>query len=341
MGYFFEQGETVASGMRRIACAELAEAAQELSATGPGEDERVHSVRKRTKKLRALLRLARGSLGARAYRTENFAYREAARGLSGARRAAAMQKTLDQLLAAYADQISPAAFSAIRGSLEQHRQQQLAAQHAGETRALAAVLIRESQERAPSWELEPAGFDLLSRGIARSYARARKAFARAYERQTNEAFHEWRKRSKDHWYHLRLLEPCWPGPLGALEKELHRLTELLGDEHDLVDLHEYLVEGPLAMQAENVGALLVLCERRRAELRREARWLGERVFAERPKLLVERLRVWFEAWQAENAEQQPASASEGEACAIDEVDDTSHDGGVTQNAHVPEASRLD
>ena len=53
---------------------------------------------------------------------------------------------------------------------------------------------------------------------------------------TAEDFHAWRKATKDLWYAVRLFEPAWPGPLDALAAELHALSQLLGDEHDLTVL---------------------------------------------------------------------------------------------------------
>ena len=48
-------------------------------------EEAVHSARKDMKKLRALLRLVRGELGASVYRRENACFREAAAALAGLR----------------------------------------------------------------------------------------------------------------------------------------------------------------------------------------------------------------------------------------------------------------
>ena len=56
-------------------------------------EEAVHSARKDMKKLRALLRLVRGELGASVYRRENARFREAAATLAGLRDADVMLVT--------------------------------------------------------------------------------------------------------------------------------------------------------------------------------------------------------------------------------------------------------
>ena len=52
--------------------------------------------------------------------------------------------------------------------------------------------------------------------------------------------HEFRKRAKDLWYLLRLLAGAWPGLLDPSAEQLHELTEMLGDHHDLAVLGEDL-----------------------------------------------------------------------------------------------------
>lgn len=45
--------------------------------------------------------------------------------------------------------------------------------------------------------------------------------------------HEWRKRVKYGWYHMRLLTDASPAILSPLEERLHDLSDALGGDHDL------------------------------------------------------------------------------------------------------------
>jgi hypothetical protein len=114
---------------------------------------------------------------------------------------------------------------------------------------------------------------------------------------TTAALHEWRKRVKDLWYHERLVVELWAPVLTAHAQETRRLSELLGDEHDLAVLAELLVAHPALRGDPTAGAeqLPGVIEARRAELRDDAFALGARVYADRPKAFGRRLGRWIEA----------------------------------------------
>ena len=69
------------------------------------------------------------------------------------------------------------------------------------------------------------------------YGRGRKAKEAACGSANAEAFHTWRKRTKDVRHQLQFLSPIAP-EMGAAAKDLHRLTNLLGDANDLDHLAE-------------------------------------------------------------------------------------------------------
>ena len=43
-----------------------------------------------------------------------------------------------------------------------------------------------------------------------------------------ERCHEWRKRAKDHWYHIRLVEDLWTEVMEGYEKSLKDLETVAG-----------------------------------------------------------------------------------------------------------------
>ena len=116
---------------------------------------------------------------------------------------------------------------------------------------------------------------------------------------STENFHEWRKRAKDHGYHMQLLRPVWPGPVKARCDEADVLSDALGDDHDLAILYETLLEDRLDVGSEDtLHALLGLITQRQVELRAKAKQLGARLYAEPPKRFVKRLRRYWKAWQS-------------------------------------------
>ena len=107
---------------------------------------------------------------------------------------------------------------------------------AGRSRAAedASSRIEGVVAEFPDWPDRLA--EALVPGLERAYRRGRKRMREAEEEPTTERVHQWRKRAKDHWYHLRLVSDAWPQELEARADEVHRLTDLLGDDHDLAIL---------------------------------------------------------------------------------------------------------
>ncbi len=159
----------------------------------------------------------------------------------------------------------------------------------------AAAEIAAGEEKIDSWPLDAEGFGLLRPGLKRAYARARKTFRKARKQPTDEALHEFRKRSKDLWYQLRLVRLAWPAVVKVTADEAHELSDLLGDDHDLVVLDEHREETEPALTAGQRSQLSELIARRRKELQDEAFAYGERLLAEKPKRFVKRIERYWSA----------------------------------------------
>src|SRR3954452_22288248 len=235
--YRIDPSEPVADEVRRVARGRIDHAIDQLS--GNAESSRaqsVHEARKDMKKLRALLRLVRGELGEDVYSRENAGFRETGRRLSGVRDADVMILTLADLERRYGE--LPGAARKLRPALVAHRFRV----SAGSTRPAVQTVIDtlgHARQRVDEWPLDSAGFDLFREGLERVYRRGRKAYRRAEELPSAEHMHDWRKRAKDLWYGVSLLEEAWKPVMSALADEAHALSERLGDEHDVSVLIEW------------------------------------------------------------------------------------------------------
>jgi CHAD domain-containing protein len=118
--------------------------------------------------------------------------------------------------------------------------------------------------------------------------------ATAREKPTVENLHEWRKRVKDLWYHLRLLKCVSPGIVGGQADEADKLSDLLGDDHDLAVLRETLRTGAGEL-AVDVDAVIALIDHRREQLQAQALRIGERLYAESPKAFARRMHRYWKA----------------------------------------------
>ena len=274
---------------QRIACEQIDRAIAD--AADEDFEKAVHQVRKRCKKLRGLLRLVRPSFAD--YKPENADFRDTARLLARTRDAEVMLGTFEKLIEA--GDIDDAALGRVHDRLRNNRGQAVAANEAVKARLAEAVgRLRTARQRVDKWKIEGDGFEALRGGLEKTYARARRCMNKAEKKPSAENLHEWRKRAKYHWYHLRLLRSIWRKPMGRLCNEASQLSDLLGDDHDLA-----VLSGELATHdaAEQLGGLLELLDKRRAKLQRKAFQLGQRLFAESAGRYTDRMEAYWHAWR--------------------------------------------
>ncbi|MBE9078366.1 CHAD domain-containing protein [Romeria aff. gracilis LEGE 07310] len=301
MPYRFKPKESVPEGLKRIAAERMDKAIAQL--TQPEDEAKaVHNARKRFKQVRAVLRLAKAELG-QTYQRENDCFRDLGHRLSDIRDAQVRLNTLDSLSEHYA--IATDAFADIRTALEAYYQSTRQFVVAEEN-AIAAALpkLKAARERVAGWPIEANGWKALS-GFERAYQRGQNAFKQAIKHPEAENWHDWRKRVKDLWYHTKILKPVWPGMMTALANELSDLSDLLGDDHDLVGLREFILSRPKRLkECDQQDALLALIDRRQQELRTEAQKLGQRLYVEKPKRFDKRTKAYWQIWRQQA---QPAA----------------------------------
>lgn len=291
MAYKFRADESVRTAIGRCAREQLDRAVFELSAGVSTDPVRaIHGARKAIKKQRSLLRLARSAMPREQRERENAVLRQAARGLAGVRDSDVMIDSISELSERFAGQLPAGTYQTIRAHLAAQRG------HDGHRRVdrFAVEQLAAAHSRVDEWELRKGGWKALESGLVRSYRRGRQAFAHARREGEMEALHAWRKRVKDLWYHERLLAPtCGPTVRGH-GKDLDRLSDLLGADHDLALLRQELTS-PRASLAVDIDAVVNLIDHRRSELQTEATLIGQRVYAETPKAFRRRMRRTWKA----------------------------------------------
>jgi CHAD domain-containing protein len=310
MAYRLAAEEDPVEGLYRCAREQLDSAIENLAADGQGDPVRaIHEARKSLKKARSVMRLARGALTREARSRDNTALRDAGRALARARDADVLLQALDALAERYAGQLPKQTFAAVRKRLK--ADQRRARAGLGAARKAEADELRAVRTRMDEWPVRADGWKVIETALKRSYRRGRAAFARTRGASDDDNLHEWRKREKDLWYHLRLLRPTSFAIVGGQADAAHGLSDLLGDDHDLVVLRSVLSESPHdeADVPADIDALLSLIDHRREQLRTEAFLAGERLYAERPKVFVRRMRRYRKAWEGEreaDEESRPA-----------------------------------
>jgi CHAD domain-containing protein len=310
--------ETLATALRRMALGQLDLTIEMIERIDESDspERSVHEARKALKRLRALMRLLEPELGEQVRSRENDVLRAAGEALAGARDADVLLSTLERLV-----QENPGKLAGRRGviRLRAHLRDErdrawrgVLGDAAG--RALTLAELRAARARVATWRLpEGAGVGLVQPGLVRVYRQGRNRRGRAAHArgERTRALHLWRKRVKDLRYTAEMLQWCEQDgaancrgkrarrrreqarkPAAWLRRVARRadeLGELLGEEHDLAVLEEY-VRG---LGARERGArvqlgratrrkLVKLIAARRRGMRKQALRRGERLYRRRP-----------------------------------------------------------
>ncbi|MEZ4520980.1 MAG: CHAD domain-containing protein [Thermomicrobiales bacterium] len=298
MAYRLEPDEALDVGVRRIATEQVEKALAELDDSDLDRHATVHQVRKRCKKIRGLLRLVRPGL--ENYSDKNQSFRDAARRLSPIRDGDAILETYDELTEIYGDLVDLRRFRTIRTTLEHRRDAVNEELSIDERLDEFREFCVEQLDDITGWSIDAGegGIRPILGGLRKTYGRGYDDFRIAVDEGSAEDFHEWRKRVKYHWYHLRILRDVWPSVVRARRDELDRLSDLLGDEHDLAVLSAQVEAEPHSFAGcRTIQALLGLVQQRRQELQAKARRSGRRVYAEAPNAFAARFEIYLEVWE--------------------------------------------
>jgi CHAD domain-containing protein len=303
MAYCLDRDEPLSFGIRRVAREELTWAIDHLAGRKKtSRDVAIHETRKSIKKTRAVLRLVRVHLGD-TWEAENNRLRKVARTLAEFRDAAVMMETFDQIKREFADKEWPQTLSSVRAAFGRQRVQ--SARDGGIRLVLkgARPILEKAMSDIEAWPLATDDFSLIEAGIGKAYRRSRNYLEHAQSSVFPEVWHEFRKRVKDHWYQMRLLENSDPERMAGYEKRLKQLETALGDDHNLVVLHDKIRANPAAYGKDEDIEFLVDCiGKYQKRLRRDARDLSVRIYDEKPRKFVSRIR---EMWEESHPQQGP------------------------------------
>lgn len=286
----------------QVACArEALEVGKELASS-------VHEARKAIKRARALLRLA--DPWPRNSHTD-CTLRDASRALAVIRDADVLVVTAKDIRDGSASSEPDLIPQELLDSLEEERERRFAESRsphgplraAGELLRAVAVEIQEPRAAeglaAPESVAsvgndakEPGGMELLLLGLGASYTAVRaRSDSAAGEGAVDEQSHKLRKRVKDLRYQLEFLNTGYP-KLSRLVRDLHHLTDLLGDRNDLATLSAHAASDNVLGESER-AALISHVEGGKQALASEATALSARLFEEGEATFVRRIEAWL------------------------------------------------
>jgi len=279
--------------IQRIVTDELTRATADLETARSQPERGFHETRKRLKKLRALFRLVR-SADRPFWNAENIRLRDVARGLAGAREAAALVETVDRLARANPRESGSGGLAPIREALVRNHDR-IVRDRTGQD-SLVEEAIRAIEDGRCSVEAcvlphDPqAAADILADGAASALRRASRALEQARKHGREDDFHELRKGVKDHWTHLTLLASFWPTPVKSRRKQVGSLGDRLGELNDLFVLQELIDRRDESLGVDgDVQLLQRLLRRSEKKLRKKCLDEAEKLLDLRPAKLGRRL----------------------------------------------------
>lgn len=289
MTYRLTRRTRVSRQLRHNLREQVTEALDHLASPTPSEDA-IHQARKCVKRARAILHLLKEDLGS-SFRRENDRLRAAAHSLSALRDADVNGETLHQLQRRHPSVLTAATVRAFARGLQARKRRTRAG--AGALLGSARKALEQSRESAPGRVARAANRGAVRRGMMRGYRQARRAFEQIVPDSGASSFHLWRRRVKDHGYHVQLCEGLSSGAR-VRARLLKQLETLLGDEHNLTLLRNTILAPADSYGDARATALVLGCiTRNQASLRSRALELGARLFSEAPAHFDRVVRGWW------------------------------------------------
>jgi CHAD domain-containing protein len=294
MAFCFKRKESIAKGVRRLACGRIKRSLECLNDCQ--RTEAIHCARKEIKKARAVLRLVQTRIAKKRYRSQIRKLRKAANHLAPARDAYVNSTTLKDLMTHFKGQLGPHALRHAQATLQYASVKK--SRRFGKKKTAQSVqrILQRAQKKFDGLAVDGKGWKAISPGIKRAYTAGLRAYGAVRKDPSPENFHEWRKRAKDLWYQASMLRSVWCEQMDAMTHELETLGEFLGDDHDLVVLRKALEEKHDTDRQE-MKLLDGLINRRQRELRTAALRLGARFYAEKPFAFCNRLQGYWRVWR--------------------------------------------
>jgi CHAD domain-containing protein len=292
VAYRLKKGKSASKELSRVVAREFEKAVTDLDHADSSPAEAVYEARKHVKKIRAVLRMLQKDLG-KDYVVQNRRLRTVAHQLSSLRDADAAADTMESVRRRYPQLVTPSILASVQKGLRSRKRVTTARVDPEHLVPRVERSLRRSAERTPQRVRRVVRRTAMSAGILRGYERARDALAEVHTTPDDGMFHRWRRRVKDHWYHIRLLEGL-NGRAHARARTLKRLETWLGDDHNLVLLRGTILDNPTRFGDEKTTALVLGCvTKHQTSLRRRALKLGDRAFAQKPRAFRRLVARWL------------------------------------------------
>jgi CHAD domain-containing protein len=248
----------------------------------------IHSARKSIKRLRALVSLTTSNTKSERSTKVDRQLRAVARRMSGERDHVVRAETLTALQKRYGlGGLATNAVQLEKGVRQKRRKKDSAA---------LATEIAEIKRRFLKLPSKAMRVPKFIAATSRDYHDGKQTLRHLDFGADANDFHELRKHVQRQWRHMLLLEDIWPKEMATRAKLAKKLSELLGTDHDLAMLHDWLSQQhPSIIAEQERNGLSALTSAWQLDLRREALPLARRLYAESSRSFRKRLERYFKA----------------------------------------------
>ena len=230
MAFRLKLREPLPEGLKRVFCEQIDSALHLCQNPAKQRGVTVHEVRKHLKKLRAAMRLAIGAVGKNCHAQEDRCVRDIGRLVSDLRDAQVRLQTFSHLRDKAAKNSIHQRFPRTEELLVLERDSFSAAFAGWQQQAIPQL---ENVKTCCGVATDGLNWKQICNAVCKTYRRGQRALVETIDDPDAENLHAWRKRVKDVWYQLRILQPLNRTVLEEMAHDAEVLSELLGSEHDL------------------------------------------------------------------------------------------------------------
>lgn len=255
--------------------------------------EKIHDVRKSFKKLRAIFRLIKVEIGEKNYKNENYFFRDLGKEISPLRDQTAILEVLEKLQLQYAPQLGSNLFEVPIEGLKRNRKKVDNEFVKRNKLGYLKARLSDKQYGSSLFYSSIRSFDQLTTGLRKIYKKGQQGLRMSMTTRAPEQLHEWRKNVNYLRYQFDVLSNFWPA-MGTWEKPLHELSDLLGFDHDLLNLNKQIAADMVEFKSVSVQALLIaLIYHHRGQAQSQALALGQNLYQDSADTFVGKINTYW------------------------------------------------
>ncbi len=250
----------------------------------------VHNSRKSFKRIRSTLRLIRFNMPDGWFKEQNIFFRDLSMQVSEMRDAHVLMESLEILQEDPTLRINAFNTAELLQLIQKEVEEQEQILREENVLQVKHDLL---QKHTVLKEMTSIGNSLrdLTKGLKSIYGEGFKSMQTAYLNPNPEHFHEWRKQVKHLLYAREILDSVWTVTAGCAYIEVKELSDMLGLDHDLANLREYLQAKADSgdIPAETAEDFRAEISKKRQKLQRLAEHLGKQIYAESDEFFIQHL----------------------------------------------------